>query len=78
MDRIGSYRPVGVRSPEVNGGTDSNFPSLNRLGPPRVDREPTHRPPEFEPDRLQNTILALPNFSTQQALMEPFHDSWGH
>jgi hypothetical protein len=32
--------PVGVRPPEANGGTDSDFSNLDRLGPDRADRGP--------------------------------------
>jgi hypothetical protein len=40
MDRTGPCpsRPVGVRPPGANGGTDSIFSNLDRVGPVRMDR----------------------------------------
>jgi hypothetical protein len=48
-----SPHPVGVRPPVANGGMNSIFSNLDRLGPDRVDRAGPWTvdcgPPEFEP-----------------------------
>jgi hypothetical protein len=60
MDRTGPCRPIGVRPPGGNGGTDSIFSSLDRLGPSRLDRAgPWTRPARTVCKTLDTSILSV-------------------